>query len=55
MHADEPINQDGPHVLIDVSLLAHVEAVRLRLLLCCLHVLLNVVAIEANVIDVGEG
>ena len=55
MHADQPVDEDSPNVLINVCLLAHVEAIRLRRLLRSLHMLLNVVAVEADVIDVRKG
>ena len=53
MNADNPVNKDGSNILIDVSLSAHIEAVRLRLLLGGLHVLLDLLAVQADVVYIG--
>ena len=54
MHRDDPVNKNGPHILIDVSLGPHVEAIGLCDLLCVLHVLLDVLAVVAHVVDVRD-
>lgn len=53
-NADEPVNQDGPGILSDVPLLAHVEPVWLRGTLRLLHVLLDVSAVDAHMVNVTE-
>ena len=54
MDTDKPINEDRSAILIDIRLFTHVEAVWLSLLLCCLHVLLDFVAVDAHVVDVCQ-
>lgn len=55
MHRDEPVYQDRPHVLINLSLSAHVKAIWLRFSLRHLHVPLNVGTVDAHVVDVRQG
>ena len=52
VHADNPIYEDSPNVFIYIFLVAHVEAIRLSVLLCQLHMLLDVPAVQANVVNV---
>ena len=54
VHTDDPINEDGPDILINISLVTHVKAVRLSVLLCQLHVRLDVPAVQANVVNVTQ-
>ena len=55
MHRNNPVNEDRPHVLIDVTLVPHVEPVRLSELFGRLHVFLNFFAVKTHVVDVCEG
>lgn len=54
MHADDPVDEDGPDVLVDIALVAHVRAVRLREDLRHLHVLLDVLAVQTHVINIAD-
>jgi len=54
VYADDPVHQDRAHVFVYVRLLAHIEAVGLRLLFCRLHVRLNVIAVKTHVVDVSK-
>lgn len=54
MYANEPVNEDGSHIFIDIALHTHVKAIRLSKLLSRLHILLNVVAVKAHVVDVSD-
>ena len=54
MDTDNPIDKNSSNVLVDVTLAAHVEAVGLCVLLSRLHVLLNIPAVQTDVVDVTE-
>lgn len=51
---DEPINKDCSDIFVDVLLPFHVETIWHRFCLCCLHVKLNVRAIFADVVYIGQ-
>ena len=53
--ADDPVHQDGPDVLVDIALVTHIEAIRLGVLLSQLHVLLDLPAVQADMVDVADG
>lgn len=55
MHAYDPVDENCAHILIYVSLVAHVESVGLRLLFSCLHVLLDLLAVVTHMVDVRNG
>lgn len=55
MDANDPVHQDGPDVLVDVALVTHVEAIRLGELLGQLHVLLDLPAVLADMVNVADG
>ena len=55
MNTDDPIDKNRSDILIDILLIAHVEAVGLSQLFCRLHVLLDLPAVQADMVDVAEG
>ena len=54
MNADEPVYENSSHIFINVGLHAHVEAAWLCLAFCQLHMLLNLIHVEANMVDVSD-
>ena len=54
MHANDPINKNGSDILINVPLVPHIESVRLSEFFRQLHVLLDLLAVQADVVDVAQ-
>jgi len=54
VHVDEPVDQNGSHIFVNLGLALHVGCVRLSLFFHELHILLDVGAVLAHVVDVGH-
>ena len=53
VHTDNPINKNGSNVLVNVPLVFHVKAIWLGARLRLLHVFLDVLAVQAHMINVA--